>query len=216
MSNIYKSLATLNDIDAGQFLYVKSPYGWYYISIFKGIEVRNNTDTRDIELHTYCDLCSDDNYVYFAKECSTLLETVSYFVEIGTATEEQKKSLHDAIIKKYKDNHPTWDKYFTDSVYDEIQDWFAYMCGITFDEENGYPDFVCDFTNYAWNVLCKETGNYEACTDYVEPEMVNKQEFIAKVKRWLELETDWNMKYIETGRNDNYGKIDELVKYLEE
>lgn len=48
------------------------------------------------------------------------------------------------------------------------------------------------------------------------PEMVNKAEFIAKVKRWLELETDWNMEYDEEGRNDNYGKIDELVKYLEE
>lgn len=173
-------MTALNNIDAGQFLYVKSPEGYYYISIFKGIEVRNNTDARDIELHTYCDLCSDDNYVYFAKESSTLLNIVSGFDEIGTATEEQKKSLYDAIIKKYKDNHPTWDKYFTDSVYDEIQDWFAYMCGVEFDDENGYPDFICDFTNYAWNVLCKETGNYEACTDYVEPEMVNKEVFIEK------------------------------------
>ena len=173
-------MTTLKNLDPGQFLYIKSPAGYYYISIFKGIEVRNNADTRDIELHTYCDLCSDDNYVYFAKESSTLLSLVPDFNEIGTATEEQKKSLYNAIIKKYKDNHPTWDKYFTDSVYDEIQDWFAYMCGITFDEENGYPDFVCDFTNYVWDELCKETGNYQACTDYVEPEMVNKQEFIEK------------------------------------
>lgn len=51
--------------------------------------------------------------------------------------------------------------------------------------------------------------------EHPEPEMVNKAEFIAKVKRWLELETDWNMEYDEEGRNDNYGKIDELVKYLE-
>ena len=65
--------------------------------------------------------------------------------------------------------------------------------------------------NYA---ICKETGNYQEKT--VEPEMVNKQKFIAKVKRWLELETDWNMEYNEEGRNLNYGKIDELVKYLEE
>lgn len=52
--------------------------------------------------------------------------------------------------------------------------------------------------------------------EHPKPEMVNKQEFIAKVKRWLELETNWNMEYDEEGRNDNYGKIDELVKYLEE
>ena len=46
--------------------------------------------------------------------------------------------------------------------------------------------------------------------------MVNKQEFIAKLKKWLELETDWNMEYDEGGRNPNYGKIDELIKYMEE
>lgn len=46
-------------------------------------------------------------------------------------------------------------------------------------------------------------------------EMVNKQEFIEKVKRWLKFETDWDYEYDEEGRNPNYGKIDELVKYLE-
>jgi hypothetical protein len=51
--------------------------------------------------------------------------------------------------------------------------------------------------------------------EHPNPAMINKQEFIAKVKRWLELETDWNMEYDEEGRNLNYGKIDELVKYLE-
>lgn len=49
-----------------------------------------------------------------------------------------------------------------------------------------------------------------------KPGMVNKQEFIAKVRRWLEIETNQNMEYDECGRNDNYGKIDELIKYLEE
>ena len=49
-----------------------------------------------------------------------------------------------------------------------------------------------------------------------EETMVNKQEFIAKLKKWLELETNWNMEYDEEGRNPNYGKIDELIKYMEE
>lgn len=49
-----------------------------------------------------------------------------------------------------------------------------------------------------------------------KPEMVNKQEFIAKLKTWLKINTNWDMEYDEEGRNDNYGKIDELVKYLEE
>lgn len=51
--------------------------------------------------------------------------------------------------------------------------------------------------------------------EHPEREMINKQEFITKVKRWLEIETDWNMEYDEEGRNPNYGKIDEFVKYLE-
>ena len=28
------------------------------------------------------------------------------------------------------------------------------------------------------------------------------------------METDWNMEYIEVGRNPNYGKIDELISHL--
>lgn len=29
------------------------------------------------------------------------------------------------------------------------------------------------------------------------------------------METNWNMEYDECGRNDNYGKIEELVNYFE-
>lgn len=48
----------------------------------------------------------------------------------------------------------------------------------------------------------------------IEPVMVNKQEFIEKTLKWLELETNWSMEYDEEGRNDNYGKLEELEKYL--
>lgn len=64
--------------------------------------------------------------------------------------------------------------------------------------------------------MTREEQMYSEIDNHPKPEMVNKQEFIAKVKRWLELNTNWNMEYDEEGRNDNYGKIDELVKYLEE
>lgn len=47
-----------------------------------------------------------------------------------------------------------------------------------------------------------------------KPVMVNKQEFIEKTLKWLELETNWGMEYDEEGRNDNYGKLEELEKYL--
>ena len=38
--------------------------------------------------------------------------------------------------------------------------------------------------------------------------MVNKQQFMAKVKRWLELETNWGQEWDAEGRNPDYGKID--------
>ena len=51
-----------------------------------------------------------------------------------------------------------------------------------------------------------------------------RKRLIEKVKSWLELNTDWNKEYIRKedmykywyASNPNYGKIDELVKYLEE
>ena len=75
--------------------------------------------------------------------------------------------------------------------------------------------FLNDYTHIASKINAFIDGAKWA-DEHPNPEMINKQEFIAKVKRWLELETDWNMEYDEEGRNLNYGKIDELVKYLEE
>jgi hypothetical protein len=46
------------------------------------------------------------------------------------------------------------------------------------DNNNPLGDTIYEITNYIWNTLCKETGNYQEKT--VEPEMVNKQEFIEK------------------------------------
>lgn len=53
-----------------------------------------------------------------------------------------------------------------------------------------------------------------------------RKRLIEKLKSWLELNTDWNKEYIREEspvtcwyrnvHNPNYGKIDELVKYLEE
>lgn len=50
----------------------------------------------------------------------------------------------------------------------------------------------------------------------IESVMVNKQEFIEKTLKWLELETDLGIEYDEEGRNPNYGKLEELEKYLKQ
>ena len=46
--------------------------------------------------------------------------------------------------------------------------------------------------------------------------MVNKQEFIEKLEKWIRGNTDWHDEYDWEGRNPNYGLWDELKKYLEE
>lgn len=67
--------------------------------------------------------------------------------------------LYDEIIEKFKEENPDWDIYFSDSVYFELGDWFAHKCGVKWDDELGYPDFVDDFKNYAWDVLFEEYCN---------------------------------------------------------
>ena len=206
----------------GQILYIKSSMGpWYYISVLRcatPVERMDNT----YELHTCCDLCvdADGDCLTFTRGNGSLLDFDTSFAMVREATDVEKEYLYKALVKAFKDYDLGWDKHFTDSSYFDILDWLAWEFNVDLDSESVQKtllgETISEIQNYIWDALCKETGNYHACTDYEEPEMVNKQEFIAKVKRWLELETGWNMEYDEEGRNPDYGKIDELVKYLEE
>lgn len=56
-------------------------------------------------------------------------------------------------IFKYYTVENNWFEYFTDSTYYEIKDWFAYMCGVEFDDDGGYDDFVYDYSQYIWSYL---------------------------------------------------------------
>ena len=212
MEAIYKS---------GQILWIKSSMGsWSYISVLRYAAPGKHA-VESYGLHTCCDLCVDEdgNCLTFARGNGSFLDLDTSFEEIRFVDDIERRCLFDALVKAFKDHDLGWDKHFTDSTYDDIRDWLCWEFDVDLDNmDNNNPLGVTiyEITNYIWDTLCKETGNYQACTDYVEPEMVNKAEFIAKVRRWLELETDWNMEYDEEGRNDNYGKIDELIKYLEE
>lgn len=117
-----------------------------------------------------------------------------------------------------------WVNYFTDSTYDDIRDWLCWEFNVDLDsladniiveDNNPLVDTIYKITNYIWDSLCKETDNYQACTDYVEPEMVNKQEFIGKVIEWVK-NRDNIEKYlhIRTSLTDDFA--DALRKYLEE
>ena len=207
----------------GQILYVKSSIGpWYYISVLRcATPVKDMDET--YELHTCCDLCVDadgSEDLTFERGNGSFLDLDTSFMKVRGATDVEREYLYKAQVKAFKDHDLGWANHFTDSSYFDILDWLAWEFNVDLDDEANQNtplgETISEIQNYIWDALCKETGNYQACTDYGEPEMVNKAEFIAKVKRWLELETDWNMEYDEEGRNPDYGKIDELVKYLEE
>ena len=185
--------------------------------LFLGIELQNAC----LQLIGAVLIDGDDGSktLTFARGNGTLLDVDATFECVREASDKERLLLGDALVKAFKDYDLGWSNHFTDSTYDDIRDWLCWEFDVDLDNmDNNNPLGVTiyEITNYIWDTLCKETGNYQACTDYVEPEMVNKAEFIAKLRKWLELETDWNMEYDEEGRNDNYGKIDELVKYLEE
>ncbi len=171
-------------------------------------------------------------YTYAELETSSSMFESSLFLEkdepgysynlndcvIRYAEDEEKFDLYNAIGKHFTEEYDKdWYNHFTDSSYFDIQDYLLDVFCINVEEYDNdliYPDFINEIHTYIWDKLCESMGVTDI--DVNEPEMVNKQEFIAKVKRWLEMNTNWVMEYDEEGLNDNYGKIDELVKFLEE
>lgn len=220
-----KDIKTNNNMEKnykpGQILYIRSSTGpWYYISVLKHATPSKRMDNA-YELHTCCDWCVDEddgNSLTLERGNGSFLDLDTVFAEVREATNGERIQLFDALVGAFKDHDLGWANHFTDSSYFDILDWLAWEFNVDLEanQNTSLGETINKIQNYIWDALCKETGNYHACTDYEEPEMVNKQEFIAKVKRWLEFNTDWNMEYDEEGRNPDYGKIDELVKYLEE
>lgn len=220
----------------GQILYIQSTENYFYLSVLRSMQQHPVVDDDNRrEINTCCDLCVDvyngemyPTTITFARGGNALTSDVDIeFDEVRPAHDFEKKLLFDRLVDKYKMYDPKW-MHLTDSTYFDILDWLAWALDVDLDDEAN-PDTplgetISEIQNYIWDVLCKETGNYQEKT--VEPEMVNKQEFIAKVKKWLELNTDWNKEYIRDEvtfcdwyrdiRNPNYGKIDELIKFLEE
>lgn len=179
--------------------------------------IKDNKTYSSPQLYTYVEL--DENVLSFEKDepnCFYLIENINFRL----STIEEKTKLYNAIGKHFTEEYDKdWYNHFTDSSYFDIQNYLLDVFCIKvneYDDDLLYPDFIDDIHQHIWDRLCVALGYkpYDG-NEFVE-ELVNKQEFIAKVKRWLEIETNWNMEYDDEGRNDNYGKIDELVKYLEE
>lgn len=171
----------------------------------------------ELHLYTYAEFADRSLFL----EC----DEPGYFYILGKdiinyrfATEEEKIKLYNEIGKHFTEEYDKdWYNHFTDSSYFDIKDYLFSVFGIEvgdYDDDLIYPDFINEIHTYIWDKLCKAMNVTD--TDVNKPEMVNKQEFITKVKKWLELETNWGQEFDENGRNENYGKIDELIKYLEE
>lgn len=214
MESIYKP---------GQIIYSKSNDCWVYISVLRYTKPQNASGA--MQLHTCCDLSinGDDGSktITFTRGNGTLFDVDTSFEEVREATNEEKLVLYNELVRGFKDYDLGWANHFTDSSYFDIFDWLCWEFGInieSLDPRNPSPieDTINEIQKYIWNVLCRETGNDHACTDYVKPKMVNKQEFIGKLENWIRRNTDWTDEYIWDGRNPNYGLWDELKKYLEE
>ena len=210
----------------GQILYIQSTENYFYISVMRSMQPHPVVDDDNrCEINTCCDLCVD---VY---DCEMYPASITFarggnastwdldieFDEVRPAHDFEKKLLFDRLVDKYKMYDPKW-MHLTDSTYFDILDWLAWALDVDLDDE-GNPDTtlgetISEIQKYIWDAICKETGNYQEETD--EPEMVNKQEFIEKLEKWIRNNTDWTDEYIWDGRNPNYGLWDELKKFMEE
>lgn len=168
-------------------------------------------------IYAEMDMLTDELY-FKPKDCefSYELNDITYRL----ATEDEKNTLYNAIGKYFTEEYDKdWYNHFTDSSYFDIQDFLLDMFCINLDDyDNDLTSlkFVDIIHNYIWNKLCEVMGCKECDGDEFVEQLVNMQEFIAKLKKWLMMNTNWDMEYDEEGRNPNYGTIDELIKYMEE
>ena len=216
-----------NNYKPGQILYIQSTENYFYISIVRSMQQHPVVDdVNRREINTCCDLCVDvyngEMYpasITFARGGNASTYDVDIeFDEVRPAHDFEKKLLFDRLVDKYKMYDPKW-MHLTDSTYLDILDWLAHEFVVDLDVNQNTPlgETINEIQNYIWDALCKETGNYQACTEYVEPEMVNKDKFIAKVRNWLEKHTYDDKYWTPDGEDLFLGNlIGDICKYLEE
>lgn len=136
-------------------------------------------------LYTYVEL-DDVGDVFFEKYEPGVYHDLNNCV-CREAEDEEKDKLYNAIGKHFTEEYDKdWYNHFTDSSYFDIQDYLLDVFCIKveeYDDDLIYPDFIDDIHTYVWNKLCDAMG-VPAVEN--EPEMVNKQEFIAKAVKYLE------------------------------
>lgn len=203
----------------GQILCCKSDDCWVYISVLHNVQPQNASGA--MQLHTCCDLIIDGDdgskTITFARDNGTLLDVDTTFEYVREAYGAERACLYNALVKAYKDYDLGWTNP-TDSTFDDIRDWLYWKFDVDLDDEASQytpvGEAISEIQNYIWDAICKETGNYQEKT--TEPVMVNKQEFIEKLEKWIRGNTNWHDEYDWEGRNPNYGLWSELKKFMEE
>jgi hypothetical protein len=163
----------------GQILYIKPEYGEAYVSIITGTSPHHEGTM----IHTCCDLTiheySENMYeggITFARGNGTMLDVDTNFEEIRQAADCEKKMLFNALVRGFKEHNLGWDKHFTDSTYFDILDWLEWEFYFEtstdgMSQPKPIENTMYEIQDYIWEVLCKETGNYQEET--VEPKMVS-------------------------------------------
>lgn len=182
------------DIKHGDIINIKGIFGVSCIGIFH----KFLNDVLILHCVTFKDL---DKYVAFEtdekKYCFFSIDAIK---SCELATDDEVKLLYTNIIKHYTEYVDTnWSKYFTDSTYYEVQDWFALKCAYNTDDE--YPFFVYEFNDFAWNYLCNEIG-------YVEEEDDEKMVSVKTVLKWIEDMSEYTGIDSETLKESFLKKID--------
>ncbi len=147
---------------------------------------------KDDKLHIYIEMVIDgvrEGELYFKVAfCDYIYDFKLNNFTYRLATDKEKTKLYNAIGKHFTEEYDKdWYNHFTDSSYFDIQDYLFSVFRIEvreYDDDLIYPDFINEIHTYIWDNLCKAMGVPN--TDENEPEMVNKQEFIAKAVKYLE------------------------------
>ena len=161
----------------GQIICCKSDDCWVYISVLHNTQLQNASGV--MQLHTCCDLSIDGDdgrkIITFARDNGTLLDVDTNFEEIRQAADCEKRMLFNALVRGFKEHNLGWDKHFTDSTYFDILDWLAWALDVDLDDEadpdTALGETISEIQNYIWDVICKETGNYQEKT--AESKMVS-------------------------------------------
>ena len=167
----------------GQIICCKSDDCWVYISVLRYTKPQNSSGA--MQLHTCCDLSIDGDdgskTVTFARGNGTLLDVDTNFEEVRKAYGAERVCLYDALVKAYKNYDLGWTNP-TDSTYYDICDWLCWEFDVDLNDEvtqyTPLGETISEIQNYIWDVLCKETGNYQE--EVVESKMVNKEKLIGK------------------------------------